>query len=468
MSDSIKLTAKDRVLCLLDDNSFVEIGAFVTKRNTDFNLGETGAPGDGVITGYGTVNGFPVFVYSQDAAVLNGSLGEMHARKISRVYELAVKVGAPIVGILDCSGMRLKEGTDAMEAFGEVFAAEASVSGMVPQIACVVGECGGASAVSASLCDFVLATKDAKIYINKPDAVAGNNMAKCDTSAPCFKASVGDVDFVFDSEEELFNGARKLMGCLPSSNSPEENDPSQDDLNRSVSCFDENPADVEACLREISDNGFYIEPRKDYAADVITAFIKLNGETVGVVANNGALSAKGADKAAGFVSFCDSFNIELLTIVDVAGVDNSECSERHLANRLAKLTKVIAEATVPKVCLVKGNAFGTAGIIMNSRSIGADLVYALEGAKIGPMPAKLAAQIVFADELKAENGGEASLNKYAAKYEESNLNATAAAKRGVIDDIITGADVRKQLIYAFEMLYYKEVDEPDRKHYTVR
>ncbi|MCR5432739.1 MAG: carboxyl transferase [Lachnospiraceae bacterium] len=480
MSNQSKLSARDRINTLLDDNSFVEIGALVTKRNTDFNLQTKEAPCDGVITGYGTIGENPVYVYSQDASVLGGTIGEMHAKKIASVYDLAIKCGAPVIGLIDCAGLRLEEATDALDALGTVMYKQSLASGVVPQIAAVFGSCGGGLSVSASMNDFVFVEKtNGRFFVNTPDSVKDNNEGKCNTASADFKAECGAIDYVGETEEDVLNAVRDLIEILPSCN--DDSSPltdSEDDLNRQTPEFASTFCDPAVALADISDDGYFFEVKKEAGKDMVCGFIKLNGATIGCLANrtailedgkkkesfDGVLTAPGVRKAIRFVNFCDAFDIDILTLTNVGGFCNCMCGEKLLALASAKLTQSFANATVPKVNLITGKALGSAGIIMNSKSIGADLCFALEGAKIGTMEADLAAQIVYADDIK--NGAKTA--DKAAEYEKLALTAESAAKRGYVDAVIDAASVRQNIIYAFEMLCMKNDDSiPAKKHGTV-
>ena len=467
MSNSSKLSARDRIFSLLDDNSFVEIGSMVTKRNTDFNLQTKEAPSDGVITGYGTVNDCPVYVYAQDASVMNGTIGEMHAKKIVKMYDLATKVGAPVIGLIDCAGLRLEEATDALEGLGELMARQAMASGVIPQIAAVFGSCGGGLSVSASMCDFIFIEKNnGKIFINTPNTVEGNNVDKCDTASASFKAENGVVDFVGETEEDVLNAVRELISLIPACN--EEDAPEaecSDDLNRETPELAAYLADGEKALKAISDDGYFFELKKDFAKNMVTGFIKLDGMTIGAIANreavldeNGkavaqtgnALTVDAVKKAFNFVNFCDAFDIPVLTLTNVDGYGRCICQEKKLSLALAKLASSFANATVAKVNLITGKAIGSAYTLMNSKALGADMVFALDGAEIGAMDAELAAQIT--DDAAAAKAA---------------LSTENAAKRGYVDAIIDAAAARKNLVYAFEMLYYKNEERPLKKHLTI-
>ncbi len=476
--------ASDRIAGLLDAQSFVEIGGLVTARSTDFNLAQKETPADGVITGYGTIDGSLVYVYSQDASVLGGSMGEMHARKISALYAMAMKMGAPIIGLIDCAGLRLQEGTDALEAFGGLYKNQTEASGVIPQITAVFGVCGGGMAVVPALTDFTFMEKEhAKLFVNAPNTLDGNTVSKCDTASASYQSeSIGSVD-VTGTEEELLQEIRTLVSVLPANNEDDLSyDECTDDLNRVCEGLEGCAGDTGLALALISDNNFFFETKRNYAKEMVTGFIRLNGTTVGAVANrseilgedgtaaetfDGVLTSAGCRKAAGFVKFCDAFNIPVLTLTNVKGYKANMHQERKLAQAVAELTYAFASATVPKVNVIVGEAFGSAYVAMNSKSIGADLVFAWPKASIGMMDAKSAARIIYADEIeKAENGAQL-LSEKTKEYSELQSNVLSAARRGYVDSIIEAKDTRKYVIGAFEMLFTKREEGPARKHGTV-
>ena len=478
MSNATQSLAGTRINSLLDANSFVEIGKSVTARSTDFNMAEKKAPSDGVITGYGVIDGNLVYVYSQDASVLNGTVGEMHAKKISALYDLAMKTGAPVIGLIDCAGMRLQEATDALEAFGGIYLKQTMASGMIPQITAVFGTCGGGMAVVPALTDFTfIESKKGKMFVNSPNALDGNYTEKCDTASAEFQSrETGLIDAV-ESEEEILAEIRQLIGLLPSNF--EDNDSFEectDDLNRACEDIAACAGDTSLALSRIADNGIFFETKRDYGKDVVTGFLRVNGMTVGAVANrtevydaegkkaeefDGTLSARGARKAAGFVKFCDAFEIPVLTLTNVTGFNATVCSEKVMAKAVGELVHAFASATVPKVNVIIGKAYGTAYVAMNSKSVGADFVYAWEDAEIGMMDASMAAKIMYP-------GSEASvLNEKAAEYRALQSNVESAAARGYVDTVIAPADTRKYVIGAFEMLFTKREDRPAKKHGTV-
>ena len=476
MSSTAQLSARERITSLLDDNSFVEVGAFVTKRSTDFNLQQKEAPADGVITGYGVINGNLVYVYSQDATSMGGSVGEMHAKKIVNIYDLALKVGAPVIGLIDSTGMRLQEATDALNGFGNIYLKQTTASGIIPQITAVFGNAGGGLAVMTSLSDFsFMEGKKAKLFVNSPNSLAANYKEKCDTAAATYQAKNGNVDYI-GSEEEVLNQIRELISILPTNNEDDASyDECDDDLNRQLSQFSEELTDAAKALKDISDDNFLFEVKPEYAKEMVTGFIRLNGMTVGAVANrteikdatgkavekfDGGLTSAGCDKATRFVNFCDAFNIPLLTLTNVNGYKATVEEEKTIANASAKLTYAFANATVPKVNFIIGKAFGSAYISMNSKHIGADMVFALPTAQIGMMDAQLAAQIIC-DGDSAE-----AVKEKAAEYEKLQSSAEAAAKRGYVDSIIEPEAVRQHAIYSFEMLFTKRENRPAKKHGT--
>lgn len=470
--------ASQRIAALLDAGSFVEIGGAVTARTTDFNMQEKETPGDGVITGYGVIDGNLVYVYSQNPEVLNGAIGEMHAKKIANIYDMAMKMGAPVIGLVDCAGMRLQEATDALEAFGSLYMKQSMASGVIPQITAVFGTCGGGLSVIPALTDFTFMEADkAKLFVNSPNAIPGNEISKCNTSSAVFQSEEAGLVDVVGTEAEILAGIRSLVCMLPCNNEEDASyDECLDDLNRVCAGIENATEDTAIALANISDNSILFETKRNYAKDMVTGFIRLNGMTVGAVANrskvydaeanlvaefDGSLSARGAKKAAEFVEFCDAFNIPVLTLTNVNGFAASKCSEKNLAKAVAKLTYTFANATVPKVNVVIGKAYGSAYVAMNSKSIGADMVYAWPKAEIGMMDAGLAAKIMYAD------ADAATIKEKAAEYKELQSSPLSAARRGYVDTIIQPADTRKYVIGAFEMLFTKREDRPAKKHGTV-
>ena len=471
-------SASRRLATLLDEGSFVEIGGAVTARSTTFNLQEKAAPSDGVITGYGVIDGNLVYVYSQDADVLGGALGEMHAKKIARIYDMAMKMGAPVIGLIDCAGLRLQEATDALEAFGSLYHKQALASGVIPQVTAIFGMCGGGLAVVPGLTDFTfMEAKDGKLFVNSPNALEGNEISKCNTASAEYQSKTAGLVDGIGAEAEILGQIRDLVCMLPANNEDDMSyEECTDDLNRICADIANASEDTAIALAQIADNQILVETKKDYAKEMVTGFIRLNGMTVGVVANrskvynaeaeveaefDSVLTVDGCKKATDFVNFCDAFSIPVLTLTNVTGFAATVESEKNMASAVAKLTYAFANATVPKVNVIVGKAFGSAYVSMNSKSIGADLVYAWPTAEIGMMDAKLAAQIMYAD-ADAE-----TLNEKAAEYKELQSSPNSAAARGYVDAIIEPADTRKYVIGAFEMLFTKREDRPAKKHGTV-
>ena len=471
--------ASQRIAALLDDNSFVEIGGLVTARATDFNLKPNETPSDGCITGYGVINGNLVYVYSQDASVLNGTIGEMHAKKITNLYDLAMKTGAPVIGLIESAGLRLQEATDALAAFGEIYLKQTMASGVIPQITAVFGTCGGGLGLFPTMTDFTfMEEKNAKLFVNAPNALDGNVITKCDSSSAKFQAEESGIVDVVADEATILEKVRELVSFLPANNEDDASflEDCTDDLNRVNPEIAGCVGDTSVALSILADDNNFFEVKSGYAKNMVTGFLRLDGVTVGAVANrseicdeegnvaeklDAVLTADGCEKAAEFVNFCDAFGIPVLTLTNVKGYEATLASEKTIAKAAAKLTYAFANATVPKVNVVIGKALGTAYVVMNSKAIGADITMAWPDAQIGAMDGKLAAKIMY------DGQGADVINEKAAEYEALTLNVTSAAKRGYVDQIVNAADTRKYVIGAFEMLFTKSEDRPAKKHGTV-
>ena len=471
--------ASQRIAALLDDNSFVEIGGLVTARATDFNLKPNETPSDGCITGYGVINGNLVYVYSQDASVLNGTIGEMHAKKITNLYDLAMKTGAPVIGLIESAGLRLQEATDALAAFGEIYLKQTMASGVIPQITAVFGTCGGGLGLFPTMTDFTfMEEKNAKLFVNAPNALDGNVITKCDSSSAKFQAEESGIVDVVADEATILEKVRELVSFLPANNEDDASflEDCTDDLNRVNPEIAGCVGDTSVALSILADDNNFFEVKVGYAKNMVTGFLRLDGVTVGAVANrseicdeegkvaeklDAVLTAEGCEKAAEFVNFCDAFGIPVLTLTNVKGYEATLASEKAIAKAAAKLTYAFANATVPKVNVVIGKALGTAYVVMNSKAIGADITMAWPDAQIGAMDGKLAAKIMY------DGQGADVINEKAAEYEALTLNVTSAAKRGYVDQIVNAADTRKYVIGAFEMLFTKSEDRPAKKHGTV-
>lgn len=477
MSTTSSGIASDRIAALLDENSFVEIGALVTARTTDFSMKQNDTPSDGVVTGYGVINDHPVYVYSQDASVLGGSVGEMHAKKIANIYDLAMKTGAPVIGLIDCAGLRLQEATDALNGFGQIYAKQVKASGVIPQITAVFGSCGGGLALIPTLTDFTfMEEKGAKLFVNAPNTLEGNSADKCDCAGARFQSEEAGIVDGTGSETDMLARIRDLVTMLPASN---ETDFSftecTDDLNRTCAELENCAGDTALALSQIADDQVFFELKENYAKEMVTGFIRLNGSTVGCVANRtevygedgkaeklgGVLTVNGCEKAVKFIKFCDAFGIPVLTLTNVNGFEATVDAEKNMAKAAAKLTAAFAGATVAKVNVIVGNAYGSAYIAMNSKAIGADITMAWQNAKIGMMDAKLAAKII------CDGKGADETDRCAAEYAELQSSVLSAAKRGYVDQLIDACDTRKYVIGAFEMLYNKDGEYSDKKHDTV-
>ncbi|SOB91514.1 carboxyl transferase domain-containing protein [Pseudobutyrivibrio ruminis] len=437
--------AQARINALLDDNSFVELQSLVTSRNTDFNLDAKKEPSDGVIIGHGLVDGTLVFVFSQNADVLGGTIGEMHAKKILSVYDMALKVGAPVIGFIDCGGVRLQESFDALEALGSVIERAADVKGVIPQLICVAGNCGGGLSVLPALADFTFMVDGAKLFINSPDTISGNSSDKCDTSSATFQfEEAGTVD-MHGSLAEVVSSMRQVISMIP-------NDivEASDDLNRAAEGLEGKLTDAAAVATELADNRQFVELKAGFAKEMVTGLIKLDGVTIGVVGNRevdgeAVLSAAGCEKAADFVDLCDMYEIPVLSITNVAAFKSCTCQEKRLPRALSQMTQRFVDASVPKINLITKQGYGTPYVLMNSKSLGADLVYAFESTSVGAMEASKAAKIL------ADNGTDAAAIEK--DYAELQDSALTAAAHGHIDRIVSMADARKYIIAGFEMFF---------------
>ena len=470
--------AGKRIESLLDENSFVEIGALVSARSTDFNMEPKEAVADGIVTGYGLIDGKLVYVYSQDPAVLGGSVGEMHAKKIVNLYNLALKVGAPVIGLIDSAGLRLNEATDALAAFGRIYKAQAIASGVIPQITAIFGKCGGGLSLFTGMTDFTfMEEKDARLFVNSPNALSGNYEEKNDTASAAFQSDeAGNVDVVA-SEAEIYGEIRSLISLLPSNNDEFGADSDcTDDLNRTVADIANCTGDTAIALSMIADDNSYYEIKSGFGKEITTGFIRLNGQTVGCVANRSesyddenkkvweedtVFTVDAVTKAADFVNFCDAFDIPVLTLTNVTGYAADISCEKSIAKAAGKLAFAFANSTVAKVNVIIGKAFGTAGIVMNSKALGADITIAWDSAKVGMMDAALAAKIIF-DGKDAD-----AIAKGEKEYDSLQNSINSAARRGYVDQIISAEDSRKYIIGAFEMLYTKREDRPAKKHAAV-
>ena len=424
--------ALERINRLLDEGSFVEVGALVSARTTDFTVNDQSAPSDGVITGYGQIEGNPVYVYSQNRDVLNGTMGEMHAKKIAKLYDMADKAAAPVIGLLDCGGFRLQESVDALDSFGCVLAKQAEYADSVLQISAVMGNCAGGMTLIPAMSDFAFMTKEAQMYVNAPHTIQDNKKLSREFDSAKYQAAVSGQAEVLESEEAVLTKIRELVVMLIDE---EYGRCGEDDLNRYISDKTCAMKDARALLAECADDKF-LEIRPDYAPEMVTGFLTLNGILVGAVANADALYDEKGEKTAD------------LTVTAADGFAAVEQTEKGLPQAIAKLVKAYHDGGFnSKVNLIMGDTYGSAYVAMGARSISdADMVFAWDDAKVGMMEAEKAANILFAAE------GEKATEKQAAAYEGKQNAVTSAAARGSVDAVIAPAQTRKHLIMAFSML----------------
>lgn len=436
--------ALDRIKQLVDEGSFVELQSDVVARNTDFFMCEHREISDGVVTGYGLIEGRLVFLYSQNPEVLNGSMGEMHCRKIMEIYLQAVKIGAPVIGLIDCSGFRLQEATDALEGFGDVLMALQDASGSVPLFTMIYGNCGGGLSLIPALSDFNYMVKnEGKLFVNSPNTLENNYREKLDTSSGEYQSIYSGVVDEVMSPEEIRGEIALLLQMLPANNTEGcVMGEATDDLNRLVEGMNETNYEVDVFVQNIADNFLFVETKKEFAPDMLTGFIRLNGITVGVLGNRReVMTTMGMDKATGFIRFCDGYDIPLLTLSDATRFETTTSEEKTLARSMAAMTAAMIDAEVPKVCLIPRQAYGTPYLMMNAKSLGADFVYAWPNAKIGAMKAELASKVLE--------------NITAVEYDESHNSASAQARRGYIHKLVAPEESRKYLLSAFDLLYTK-------------
>ncbi len=471
-----KKTARERIALLFDEGSFIETDSFLKNRNP---LTAEDSYADGVVAGYGTVNGSLVYAYCQDFTVLSGSVGEMNAKKIAKVYHMAVKTGAPVVSVIDCGGVRLEDGLDGISAVAEIMASASEASGVVPQICMIAGPCAGSMTFIPAVSDFVFAVENvSKLYVNSKEVIEGATEEKCDSfPQAAFAAKNGTVDFVCATEEECFGAVKNLLAYLPTNyQEGTYTQESADDINRAcnitslIPSDDKGAFDMLGVIAEIADNKAYVEVAKEYGKNMITAFVKLNSETVGVIANQplegeGLLDEAAAKKGAKFVQFCDSMGIPVLSLVDCGGYKISLASEKAgLMTEIAKLGFAFHEATVAKVNVVVRKAYGGAYAVMNSKQMGADLSYALPTAIISATTPEIALNMFYTDEVKKAENPMTARQEIMDKYKNEDASAYEAAKRGYIDDIIDPATLRSVLVSAFDVLSSKRIVKTEKKH----
>lgn len=481
--DMGKLTARERIAALFDPGTFVELDLLIEHRCTNFDMAQTETPADGVVTGYGYVNGRLTYAFAQDFTVIGGSLGEMHAQKICKLQDLALKTGAPFVGINDSGGARIQEGIDSLYGYGEIFYRNTLASGVIPQIAVLVGPSAGGAVYSPALMDFVFMAKGiGKMFITGPDvikAVTGEEVsAEALGGAMTHNQISGNAHFACETEAELFQQVRALLSFLPQNNmqDPAPVAPTdvaqrtEDALIGLVPTNPNKPYDVGEVIANIVDHGEFLEVHRYYAQNIVVGFARLMGQSVGIVANQpqvlaGCLDINAADKAARFIRFCDAFNIPLLTIVDTPGYLPGSAQEYGgIIRHGAKLLFAYSEATVPKITLIVRKAYGGAYIGMCSRHLGADMVIAWPQAEIAVMGPEGAANIIFRREINEAANPDAKRQEKIDEYRENFSNPYQAAKRGYVDRVINPKETRPNLIAAFAMMAAKREQRPRKKH----
>ncbi len=477
-----KLTARERVSYLLDEGSFEEMGILVTHRTTDFGMDKEIYFGDGVVTGYGTIDGRLVYVYAQDFTVFGGALSETHAEKICKIMDLAMNVGAPVIGLNDSGGARIQEGVRSLGGYADIFYRNVQASGVIPQISAIMGPCAGGAVYSPAMTDFTLMVEQTSyMFVTGPNVVKtvtneevtseelGGASTHSIKSGVAHKASANDVECLED--------VKRLLSYLPQSNREKPKDlpfelkeEVREVLEQLVPENPNKPYDMHEVIRGIIDEDSFFEIHKDFAENIIVGFARLGGKSIGIVANQpmflaGVLDVNSSRKAARFTRFCDSFNIPLLVLVDVPGfLPGTDQEWNGIIVHGAKLLYALSEATVPRVTVITRKAYGGAYDVMNSKHIGADFNYAWPTAEIAVMGAKGASEIIFKKEISEAADPVQKLAEKEAEYAEKFANPFRAARRGFIDEVIAPKDTRRKLIRAFTMLQNKEVTTPVKKH----
>ena len=478
-----KLTSRERIRLLFDENTFVELDSFIKHRCSNFNMENKEAPGEGVVCGYGKVNERLVYAYAQDFTVLGGSLGEMHAKKITKVIDLALKMGAPLIGFNDSGGARIQEGVDALSGYGSIFYRNTIASGVIPQISAIMGPCAGGAVYSPALTDFIyMVDKTSQMFITGPQViktVTGEEVTAEELGgAATHNATSGVAHFISQNDEECISQIRKLLSFLPSNNSEktplEEN---QDSPNRILEKLDtiipdecNKSYDIKDIIYEIVDNSDFYEVHKFFAQNIVIGFGRINGESVGIIANQpnkmaGSLDINASDKAARFIRTCDSFNIPIISLVDVPGfLPGTDQEYGGIIRHGAKMLYAYSEATVPKITLIIRKAYGGSYLAMCSKDLGADIVLAWPSAEVAVMGPKGAANIIFKKEIKESSNQEEVRDEKIKEYTQEFATPYKAAERGYIDDVIEPSLTRIRIADALDMLTSKRENRPFKKH----
>jgi methylmalonyl-CoA decarboxylase alpha subunit len=478
-----KYTARERIEQLLDPDSFTELDLFVKHRSTNFGLDKQEAPGEGVVTGYGTIDGRLVYLYAQDFTVLGGSLGEQHAAKICKVMDLAAKMGVPLIGLNDSGGARIQEGVDALKGFGEIFYRNTIYSGVIPQISVIMGPCAGGAVYSPAITDFIFMVKEkSQMFITGPEVirtVTGEVVSAEELGGAMTHNQISGVaHFAAEDELDCFHQIRRLLSYLPANNLDDapyitnNDDPARIDYSLDELLPDDpnRPYDVKRVIQSLADGGDFLEIQPHFAQNIVIGFTRMDGRTVGIIANQpnfmaGCLDFNASDKIARFVRFCDCFNIPLVTLVDVPGfLPGSQQEYGGIIRHGAKILYAYSEATVPKLTVVLRKAYGGAYIAMCSKHLAADQVFAWPTAEIAVMGPEGAANIVFRKEIKGSPDPEKTKDEKIAEYREEFSTPYQAAQRGYVDLIIEPNETRSRLINALRMLSSKRENRPPRKH----
>ena len=477
-----KLTARERIDLLLDQGSFQEIGKFVTHRATDFGMDKQKVLGDGVVTGYGTVEGRLVYVFSQDFTVFGGSLSETFAEKIVKIMDMAMKNGAPVIGLNDSGGARIQEGVVSLGGYADIFYRNTLASGVVPQISAILGPCAGGAVYSPAITDFIFMVEQSSyMFVTGPNVVKTVTQEEVTSEelggAQAHAAKSGVTHFACANEAECIRQIKQLMGYLPS-NCEEEppmlayelGDETRNQLDGILPDNPNQPYDMRDVIAGITDSDSFLEVHKDFAENIICGFGRLAGRSIGIVANQpmsmaGVLDIQSSTKGGRFVRFCDSFNIPLLVLVDVPGfLPGTDQEWNGIITNGAKLLYAFSEATVPRISVITRKAYGGAYDVMNSKHIGADMNYAWPTAEIAVMGAQGASEIIFRKEIAKAEDPHAKLQEKINEYTEKFANPYIAAARGFVDEVILPHNTRKKLIHAFSMLENKVDKLPRKKH----
>ncbi len=477
-----KLTARERIAYLLDNGSFEEIGALVTHRTKDFGMSDQQYYGDGVVTGYGTVDGRLVYVFAQDFTVFGGSLSETHAEKICKIMDLAMKVGAPVIGLNDSGGARIQEGVRSLGGYADIFYRNVMASGVIPQISAIMGPCAGGAVYSPAMTDFTIMVQDTSyMFVTGPNVVktvTNEEVTSEELGGASTHSSKSGVAHVTSTNDVAgLEDVKRLLSYLPQNNKEKPKDlpyKLADEIRGSLSSIvpdnPNKPYDMHEVIEGIIDKDSFYEIHKDFAENIIVGFARLGGKSIGIVANQpmflaGVLDVNSSTKAARFVRFCDAFNIPLLVLEDVPGfLPGTDQEWNGIIVHGAKLLYAFSEATVPRVTVITRKAYGGAYDVMNSKHIGADMNFAWPSAEIAVMGAKGAAEIIFKREIKEADDPEAKWKEKEAEYAEKFANPYRAARRGFIDEVILPKDTRRKLIKAFAMLEDKDTKLPEKKH----